>query len=176
MARIHYWQYIINDEGQPDPDIEVTVTVQTGGNAFVYLTESGGSPISTAPQVTSDADGFIEFWIGNVNETAGYATGNKFKLDWTDSDGDAVSIENIDILPNAPQFVGDTTSSWTSAAGGEYRYDMSHGLENDYPVIMCWNRTTGLIQEPLRITRISSTVVRIYESNNQTIYILSAAG
>jgi hypothetical protein len=176
MARIHYWQYIVNNEGQPIPDVEISVGVQTGGDAFVYRTEAGGSPISTAPQVTSDGNGFIEFWIGNVNETAGYATGNKFKLDWTDSDGDAVSIENIDILPNAPQFVGDTTSSWTSAGGGEYLYDMNHGLGNDYPIVICWNRTTGLIQEPLRITTISSTMIRIFESNNSTIFLLSVAG
>jgi hypothetical protein len=175
MSRIHYWKYIINSEGQVIPDTPLTIEVQTGGNAFVYLQESGGSPTDTAPQVTSDASGFVEFWVGNINETSGYPPRTKFKLSWTDDDG-LVEIENVDIVPNTAQFTSDTTSLWTSAAGGEYYYDMVHGLQNNYPLVQCWNQSTDLMQEPVRISRISNTTTRIFMDNNTTILTVSVLG
>ena len=103
MARSHYWQYILNSEGQPVEDVSITLYLAgTTTTARVYTSETGGTPSSAAPQATTDADGFFEFWISNDSDdtTYGYPTTQKFKLNWVKSGIVAsATIDNLDIFP-----------------------------------------------------------------------------
>ena len=103
MARSHYWQYILNSEGQPVEDVSITLYLaNTTTPARVYSSETGGTPTSAAPQTTTDANGFFELWVSNNSDdpTYGYDTTQKFKLKWEKAGIVAAStVNNLDIFP-----------------------------------------------------------------------------
>jgi len=103
MARSHYWQYILNSEGQPVESVSITLYLAgTTTTARVYSSETGGTPSSAAPQATTDTDGFFEFWVSNDSDdpTYGYATTQKFKIMWEKSGIiSSATIDNLDIFP-----------------------------------------------------------------------------
>ena len=83
MARGHFWQYIVNEEGQSID--AATVNVYLSGSstpAYVYTTEAGGSATNTLPQATTDDEGYFEFWIGDPNESNGYVSTQKYSVTW----------------------------------------------------------------------------------------------
>ncbi len=103
MARSHYWQYILNSEGQPVEDVDITLYLAgTTTPVRVYSSETGGTPTSATPQATTNADGFFEFWVSNDSDdpTYGYPSTQKFKLEW-EKPGivSSASIDNLDIFP-----------------------------------------------------------------------------
>ena len=104
MARVHYWHYLLNEEGQQVPN--ALISVQEAGTAtylWVYTQETGGTAIDrytgdsvAGPQLRSGTDGYFEFWIADSNDTYGYG-GIKIKISWSlpgvIDDG---SIDNIE--------------------------------------------------------------------------------
>jgi hypothetical protein len=83
MARSHFWHYLQNEEGQPVEGANISIYLAgTTSAANIYIAESGGSPVSAAPQITTRDDGYFEFWIADATETGGY-TGSKFKVAWS---------------------------------------------------------------------------------------------
>lgn len=176
MARIHFWTYMLNEEGQPLQGAEVTVLLAgTEVPADVYLQEAGGSSTDIAPQCTTNSEGYFEFWIGDVNEIAGYATPQKFKLKWEKIGITSGQIDFIDILPNSPRFYHTTTSSWTSGASGYY-YDVNHGLNNQFPLVQAYDQATSTIIDPLLIQTISTSQTRIWMSVNTKILEIALVG
>ena len=172
MARIHFWSYMLNEEGQPLQGADVTIMLAgTIVPADIYLQEAGGASTDVAPQLVTNSEGYFEFWIGDVNEIAGYATPQKFKLVWEKSGVSSGQIDFIDILPNAPRFFNTTTTSWTSGASGFY-YDVQHGLNNQFPLVQAYNQTTQTIIDPTFIQTISTSVTRIWMPvNTKTLEI-----
>ena len=176
MARIHFWTYMLNEEGQPLQDADVTVMLAgTVVPADVYLQEAGGSSTDVAPQMITNSEGYFEFWIGDVNEVAGYATPQKFKLKWEKVGVTTGQIDFIDILPNAPRFYNDTTTSWTSAASGFF-YDVVHGLNNQFPLVQAYDQATQTVVDPLIIQTISTSQTRIWMSTNTRILEIAIIG
>lgn len=102
--RVHFWQYIVNDTGEPLGNVNVRVYLSnsptTEAQIFVHPT-AGISTTSSVTSLTTDANGFVECWFGDLFETDGYPPSQKFKVSWSRvglSDG---YIDNIDIYPNA---------------------------------------------------------------------------
>ena len=119
MARSHYWQYILNSEGQPVESVDITLYLAgTTTTARVYSSETGGTPSSAAPQASTNSDGFFEFWISNDSDdpTYGYTTTQKFKINWIKSGIVASStIDNLDIFPPVLTF-GEVEVSGAAAS------------------------------------------------------------
>jgi hypothetical protein len=73
MARVDYWQYLLDSNGEPLPFAEVRVYLAgTLTEADIYLDSSFGS-ITTASSesLKTDKNGFIQFWVGDRWETEG---------------------------------------------------------------------------------------------------------
>ena len=100
MARYHYWQFIINQEGQPINNAEVSLYLAgTDTPAYVYSSEFGGNAINTTPQAMTNRAGYFEFWLGDDQESDGYPIGQKFKLQWEREGVASGSIDWLDIFP-----------------------------------------------------------------------------
>ena len=102
MARIHYWQFLVNEEGQPIESANISVYLSSSTSAaIVFDREYGGTPISSVPQTVTDQNGYFEFWIGDEAEGSnGYTNDTKFKVTWAKTGVAAGSINYVDILPN----------------------------------------------------------------------------
>jgi hypothetical protein len=174
MARVHFWQFLLNEEGIPIPAADIYVYLaNTLSPAYVYTSESGGTATITTPQVTTTADGFFEFWIGDSEESAGYSVPQKFKIVWEKTGVAEGYIDNLDILPNAPRYFNDTITTWTSAATGYY-YDLTHGLNNSYPLVRVWNTTTQQVIDPWKIESLTAQSTRVWmltETNIEAVVI-----
>lgn len=100
MARYHYWQFIINQEGQPIDNVDVSLyEAGTDTPAYVYLSEGGEESSNNPPQVKTNKSGYFEFWIGDSEELNGYSIGKKFKLKWDKENITNGSIDWVDIFP-----------------------------------------------------------------------------
>jgi hypothetical protein len=99
MARSHFWQYIVNEEGQPVEAASISIyEAGTSTAAYVYTQNSGGSPTNTLPQATSNSEGLFEFWIANTSESQGYPSDQRFKVAWSKPGYvTAGEIDNIEI-------------------------------------------------------------------------------
>jgi hypothetical protein len=172
MARIHFWSYLLNEEGQPLQNADVTVYLAgTVVPADIYLQEAGGTYTDVEPQLTTNSEGYFEFWIGDVEEVAGYATPQKFKLVWEKIGVATGLIDFIDILPNAPRFYSQTITAWTSGASGYYA-DVGHGLNNQFPVITVYDSSSRTVVDPLLIETISTSVTRVWMlTNTRTVEV-----
>jgi hypothetical protein len=79
MSRAKYWQYLLNQEGQPID--HATVVIYDAGTydaAVIYETETTLTVIPSATMATTDA-GYFEFWV-DPND---YPTGMKFDIAWS---------------------------------------------------------------------------------------------
>lgn len=99
MARSHYWQYLINEEGQPIESANIRI-YKAGGTtpAYVYTQEVGGTATNSIPQVTTNSNGFFEFWIADASDTLGYAPSQKFKIQWQKTGITTGTIDNVNIF------------------------------------------------------------------------------
>jgi hypothetical protein len=172
MSRSHFWSHIFDSQGRPIVYEDVYVYFAGGVSpASIYTQEIGGSVISSPPQIKTNRRGFYEFWVGDVNEVAGYSRNQKFKVLWSDG-----SVDNISILPITPQVAHTTTSLWITAGGGGYYSDCSHYLSNTTPLVQCWNLATSQVEEPTAIDIIASDIVRVYFPSNLNRYAVTVVG
>jgi hypothetical protein len=99
MARRHYWQFLVTDEGNPIENADITITsAGTDTPVFVYTSESGGAGTATAPQVTTSRKGYFEFWVGDTTEGIGYPYTTKFKIAWYSAGVSAGYIDYVDVF------------------------------------------------------------------------------
>ena len=85
MARVDYWQYLLDSNGAPLEYAEVRVyKAGTLNEADIYLDSSFGSvTTSNASDLKTDKFGFVQFWIGDRWETeGGYQETQKFRVRW----------------------------------------------------------------------------------------------
>lgn len=99
MARSHYWQYLINEEGQPIQSANIRI-YKAGSTtpAYVYTQEVGGTATNSIPQVSTNSNGFFEFWIADASDTLGYAPSQKFKIQWQKTGITTGVIDNVNIF------------------------------------------------------------------------------
>ena len=165
MSRAHFWQYLINTEGQPIPNADVSV-YNAGGTtpAYVFDSETGGDAFNTLPQTTTDDNGFFEFWIGDHTELNGYQAGLKFKLAWsktgTITPGE---IDNVDISVDTNQagVYTETVEAAQFTTAGPLEYiDITHNLNKPYPMAVCYDDASDECVA-ITIKHISDNVTRI---------------
>lgn len=107
MARIHYWQYIINEEGEPvsDADIRFYLSDNPSTEADFFLHPTAGTTtISSKTILKTDENGFFEVWFGDdLENNGGYISSQKFLLTWSKPGIASGCIDKINIYPNVFQ-------------------------------------------------------------------------
>lgn len=123
MARVHYWQYIVDEEGRPVNGVEVgfyleDTTKETSGltEAQIYVNPSVGHTTTTsAIGLETDIDGYFEFWVGDKWESeGGYESTQRFRLTWYKAGMARGIINNVDLYP--PLYEIDETLTGQSPA------------------------------------------------------------
>ena len=113
MARVHYWQYIVDEEGRPleNVDIRFLLSDEPTEEAEIFTHNSlGGPTITSSANITTDGNGFFEFWVGDEFELlGGYVATQKFLLTWQRAGILFGQIDDIDVFP--PIFTVDETDN-----------------------------------------------------------------
>jgi hypothetical protein len=105
MARIHYWQYIVDEEGRPiinvDVDFFLNEDTDSTQYASIYTNPTVGHMTTTdAVSLVTNSDGYFEFWVGDEWELeGGYVSTQRFKLTWYKPGISRGTIQNIDVYP-----------------------------------------------------------------------------
>ena len=161
MARYHYWQYLLNEEGQPigDADIEVTLGGSTT-EAYVFTAESGGVATTTPSITTNTTTGYFEFWIGDNRETNGYVKTQKFRIQWSKTGITTQDIDHINVFPNTPTFAEAYTSSTS--------WSVAHELNSSALLVTCW------VSERVRTD--SASIARVDDDNITVTWPSASAG
>lgn len=109
MSRSKYWQYLLNEEGQPVP--YATILVKNAGSSTastVYETESVGSSIPSG-SILTDANGYFSFW-GDPND---YPDGMNFDIAWSKPGSITAGGVNSVYLPMTYRQVDETDNDTT---------------------------------------------------------------
>lgn len=119
MARIQYWQYLLDRQGRPLQDASVRVYLAgTLNEADIYLNATFGSIAkSSVIDLKTDKYGFIQFWVGDRWEVrGGYNETQQFKIVWENTvDSIQETIDNLYIFtPVRPIDVSDAIKGNTS--------------------------------------------------------------
>jgi len=106
MARIHYWQYIVNEDGEPVENAIIRFYLADSlTEAEVFLHPTAGITTTTSvAELTTNSNGFFEVWFGDeLENTGGYEASQKFKLTWSKAGIASGFIDKIDIYPTVFQ-------------------------------------------------------------------------
>jgi len=197
--RRHYYSWICNDEGRPIAGVNITITQSDSSTAAYIYTLSTDGTASNTPQLTTDVNGYFEFWIADITELHGYASGVKFDIAWElEGTITAGSITSVDIF-SAPKEVDITdtnttlnkmvnnllakgweaktdtitfpvlTASWTSS-GGNYYTQLEHELSNSYPLVIVYD-DTSLNSVPITAGSIDDDNTRVWKANNNDAHV-----
>lgn len=114
MARRHYWQFLVTDEGNPIENAQISIYV-AGSNdpVFVYTDEVGPTGTAAAPQTVTSRKGYFEFWIADSNEINGYPLNTKFKLAWAAPGVQTGYIDYVDVFSTSVAEVDITDTNMT---------------------------------------------------------------
>ena len=137
MARIHYWGFIVNVEGQPIEGADISLYLAgTDTPILIYNDEFSPNSTDTDPQTTSTTNGYFEVWIPDSNE-GGYNTTQKFKLSWEKTGIASGFIDYVDVFStsvavNETDSV-DITKDKSVSNKLAYLWE-AHRLDNDHVV------------------------------------------
>lgn len=100
MARKHYWQFLVADDGTPIEGADITITeAGTDIPIYVYRSEGGvDDGTNQVPQVITSKKGYFEFWIGDDTEANGVELTTKIKLSWVAAGVTEGFIDHIDVF------------------------------------------------------------------------------
>jgi len=131
MARVHFWQYIVDTEGRPLEDVNIRFYLNDNPSeeAELFTHPSIGSPVTSSEgALTTNGNGYFEFWVGDEFESlGGYVSTQKFRLTWERAGILLGQINNIDVFP--PVFQVDETDT-TSALRDQKNKLVSNSLAN----------------------------------------------
>lgn len=99
--RYHFWQFLLNQEGQPINGANVSVFL-AGSNtpANIFTSEDLTTSLNVAPQLSTLSNGFFEFWVADEEDTSlGYPRGTKFKIMWERDGISSGMVDYIDVFP-----------------------------------------------------------------------------
>lgn len=103
MARYHYWQFVVDEEGSPLDGVEIRfyLSDQPTVEANIFLNPTTGARTTTSQaDLKTDENGFFEFWVGDPWEIeGGYEHTQKFKLTWFKAGIIAGKIDPVDVFP-----------------------------------------------------------------------------
>ena len=99
MARIHWWSFLVNEEGQPIQNADVSIYLAgTNTPAIIFEDEYATQMLSSVPQLSSNQNGYIEFWLPDITSEI-YSTDQKFKIEWNKTGIEYGYIDFVDIYP-----------------------------------------------------------------------------
>ena len=68
MGRFSFWGRAVDTFGNVKPNQGITIYLaDTSTPAIVYTQQTGGTGISTAPQITTDNNGRFNFWVDDTD-------------------------------------------------------------------------------------------------------------
>lgn len=119
MARIPYWEFLVDSNGQPLRYIDVRVYLAgTLTEADIYMHANfGAMTTSSVGNLKTDKDGFFQFFIGDRYEVnGGYNEFHQFKVRWyNDTDSRYEEIDNIYLhTPVTPVSTSDSVKGQAS--------------------------------------------------------------
>ena len=122
MARRHYWQFLVTDEGNPIENAEISIYIAgTEDPAYVYTDEYGPAGSSSDPQVKTSRKGFYEFWIADKQEPNGYFLETKFKIAWSAVGVQTGFIDYVDVFSTSVSEIDITdTNEYKNKAVSNY--------------------------------------------------------
>jgi hypothetical protein len=195
--KIHYWQFLTDELGEPIEDAEIYVYLAGSSSyADIFLTETATSAINSYPGssnvITTDSNGFFEFFIGDEWETQyGYESTQKFKVSWYKAGIANGDIDNISIFTSSITSVDETddtdtsknksvsnslakgweaktdiyTETWELSgaipSGGNSYKDITHSLNNSYPIVQMWDLSTNRQVSPTYFETLDANSLRI---------------
>ncbi|KFZ26059.1 MAG: hypothetical protein KQ78_01721 [Candidatus Izimaplasma bacterium HR2] len=109
MARRHYWQFLVTDEGNPIENAEISIYIAgTEDPVYVYADEIGSTGTSSPAQTNTSRKGFYEFWIADNQDPNGYSLNTKFKIAWAAPGVQTGYIDYIDVFSTSVAEVDET--------------------------------------------------------------------
>lgn len=118
--RSHFFSYLKDNNGIPVEGATIHVLVYplgggTASYAYVYLTESGDPTTTFETALTTDSNGYFEFWFSDKEEGGvyGYEYQREFKITWSGSGITSGSVDKIQLFDVTKREV-DTTSTGTN--------------------------------------------------------------
>lgn len=135
MARIKWFSYLLNDEGQPIKGADISIYLAGGTTeAIIYTSEIGSETIDTAPQLITNEDGYFEFWVGDSSDINGYSSTQKFKISFNKAGvvsgyNDYISIYSSFIpvdLTSSDNSIDKTVSNLYAQRWENHRLDTTH--------------------------------------------------
>jgi len=113
MARKHYWQFLVTDEGVPVENAQISVYLAgTNDPVWIYTDEFSIRGTAIVPQTISSLKGYFEFWIADESDTShGYDISTKFKIAWSATGVSSGYIDHVDIFSTFIQKVDVTDDS-----------------------------------------------------------------
>lgn len=174
MARYHYWQYVVDEDGRPLEGVNIRIYLNDNPNteADIFTHPYLGSPTkSSITDLESDGNGYFEFWVGDEFETlGGYSSTQKFRLTWQRAGILLGEIDNIDIFP--PVFQVDETDN-TSLTADQRNKLISNRLAYRWET----HRTSTYVDQPHDIEPVdwtdTDTTYNKLVSNSLMNYVFS---
>lgn len=175
MARVHYWQYIVDDQGRPLQDVNIRFYLSDNPTqeADIFTHHALGAPTTTSTALLkTNGDGFFELWVGDEFENVGgYVSTQKFKLVWQRAGIQIGSISNIDMFPAV--FKVDETDNISSTVT-----DKNKTISNELAYKWDTHVDTGFAGTPHDFepvdTLLDDSISNKLVSNNLMNWILSA--
>uniref|UniRef100_A0A6M3L0N3 Uncharacterized protein n=1 Tax=viral metagenome TaxID=1070528 RepID=A0A6M3L0N3_9ZZZZ len=100
--RYHYYNEARDQFGNTVKEADVYVYLAgTETDASVYTSNSGGTAVSSSPQVSTNSRGFFEFWVDDGD----YDHDQKFKLSMVKTGYTFDDIDHIQLFPNLTNFL-----------------------------------------------------------------------
>lgn len=171
MSKAHYFQYLKDIEGNPIVGASINVfyvtppyDTPTYAPAYIFESETDVIADNTTTLSTS-ADGFFEFWIGDRKETNGYSAGSKFKITW-EKEGyiTAGSVDFIDVWidKNKASVHRETIEAilWVNDEVGYRHIDITHNLDEPYPMVVCYDDASHSVV-PITAKYINDNITRV---------------
>lgn len=140
MARAHFWQHLLNSEGQPISGATITLDEDVSGLPIsFYTTAAGGTKVSS---VQTNKYGFFEVWVPDkeISLDNGYATNITFTLNVSSASLGALEpITGIQLLFQPPRVYTESFPvSGISRVGNINSVVVTHKLNTDFPLVNAW--------------------------------------
>lgn len=186
--RKHWWSFLLNEEGQPIQNADISVYLAgTETAVLIYKDEFSTESEGTAPQITSNQNGYFEFWLPDINNVD-YDTTQKFKIEWNKTGIEYGYIDYIDIYPsftpvdesNTDDTKDKTVSNELANLWESHRLDDSntvHGLEEVNEFDSVSETKNKLINNALSYKWNEHTELEFYtDSISGSTYVMGSSG
>jgi hypothetical protein len=177
MARSHFWQHLLNSEGQPISGAKITLDEDVSGTPIsFYTTAAGGTKLSS---VETNKYGFFEVWVPDkeISLDNGYATNTTFTLNVSSASlGLLEPITGIQLLFQPPRVYTESFPvSAYSRVGNINSIVVTHDLNTDYPLVNVWLDTQNV---PVSCTSIDSNSLSVsaYSVSAPTTFYVNVVG